>query len=89
MVMNLNASVQLNGKLHFSLRQVLMTSSSFRPWDGYNILRKGAEGAGVRCGPSAITVFSCNGRGASIFADSELNEAVITDKVYPQERIVA
>ncbi|GAX78941.1 hypothetical protein CEUSTIGMA_g6381.t1 [Chlamydomonas eustigma] len=73
--------------LHRHVSRDILTrkSEAIRPWDGYSLLRKGAETSGVRCGPAAITVFSCNGRGASIFSDSHLNEAKITDTVFQKQ----
>lgn len=53
-----------------------------RSWDGYTLVRAAAQEVGARAGPVAMAVFSCTGRGRTIFdAKSMDNEACMTDDV--------
>ncbi|EFJ43558.1 hypothetical protein VOLCADRAFT_106819 [Volvox carteri f. nagariensis] len=54
-------------------------------WEGYAVVQRAALRAGARAGPVAMAVFSCTGRGGSIFGeDSAECEAGIADQVLQQ-----
>ncbi|KAL6759388.1 hypothetical protein V8C86DRAFT_2574598 [Haematococcus lacustris] len=55
-------------------------------WEGYRLLREAALAAGARSAAVGAAVFSCNGRGRSIFgAGSNQSEALILDEVMTRE----